>query len=175
MQTDQIKTGPAIASLTREAVAAAAIVLAMRDDLDGDDELRNDTIEGETGLMEAMDAAIARIAVLEAHREALDSQINKIAARRIRFEKQEKAIRSALLTALTECKIKKVERTQATLSRQATPRKVEPVDEDAIPAEFIITERRLNKTAILKALKEGRDVPGTRLSDAGETINIRMK
>ena len=75
---------------------------------------------------------------------------------------------------MSMAELKKLELPQATISRKPTPAKALILDEAAIPARFWKpSDPKLDKKAVLDALKAGEAVPGTSLSNGGETIAIR--
>ena len=54
-----------------EAAAARSLLNAIAETIADDDQAKMDAIEGETGLLEAIDAALDRIREMEAHRAAI--------------------------------------------------------------------------------------------------------
>ena len=155
---------------------AARVLLAYIKDIVGDDEEMTLTaIEGETSFLEAVDAALARIAEVTAHAEAIAAQALALRDRKERFLYQGECIRTALHVALEQAGLRKLERPQATLSVRAVPAKAEILDEAAIPVKFWKEQApKLDKKAVLEALKAKEDVPGASLSNGGETIAIRF-
>lgn len=156
---------------------AAKVLLANICDVIGDDdELALTAVEGETGLIEAINAAVDRIAALKDHSQAIDYRIEALKLRQSRFDRQAELIKSALQVAMSQAELRKLELPQATLSIRAVPPKVELVNEAAIPPAFWKPQDpKLDKAAILKALKDNETVPGAMLSNGGETLAIREK
>lgn len=162
-------------ALRRETEAARTLLASMADVLGDDAELAADTIEGETNLQEAMASAVARIAAIDAMTEGIRTAQDKLAARKARLEKQCDMIREGLAVALEVAGMKKLETPLATISLRATQPKVEVVDESAIPAKFWKPQDpRLDRKAVLDALKAKEDVPGAMLSNGGMAASIRM-
>ena len=161
-------------TLKDEAEAARVLLANVRDVLGDDEDAIHDAVEGETGLLEAIWSAVDRLAEIEAHDEALELMMKSLASRRDRFQNQAEQIRAALLVAMSMAELKKLELPQATISRKPTPAKALIVDEAAIPARFWKpSDPKLDKKSVLDALKAGEAVPGTSLSNGGETIAIR--
>lgn len=156
---------------------AAKVLLAnIRDVIGDDDEMIATAVEGETGLIEAIGGAVDRIHELEAHCEALAIQSKRLTERLSRFEDQAARIKAAIHVAMGHGELRKLELPQATLSLRPVPSKAEITDESAIPAKFWKTqEPKLDKRAVLDALKAKEDVPGAVLSNGSETISIRSK
>lgn len=86
--------------LARQAEAAAALVGFLRDVHDDDDDLIEDTIEGETEFKEAIDKALEDIAEAEMMEAALKFRIAQMNKRKKRFETKAKTLRGCLEMAL---------------------------------------------------------------------------
>lgn len=158
-----------------EAEAAKALLANLRDVLAGDDDLAADMIEGETGLMEAADAALARIQELDAFEAAIKAQIDDLKARKDRFARQAEMIRAALGSAMGMADLKKIERPSGTISLRAVPPSALIVNEAEIPSEYWMRQDpKLDKRALLSALKDG-PVPGATLNNGGQSVSIRSK
>lgn len=156
---------------------AAKVLLAnIRDVVGDDDEMIATAVEGETSLLEAISGGVDRIEELKAHREAIETRIKDLQVRRDRFEDQEARIKAAIHVAMGQAEQRKIELPQATISLRAVPPKAEITDEAAIPSKFWKPQDpKLDKKAVLDALKAKEDVPGASLSNGGETISIRVK
>jgi hypothetical protein len=89
--------------LQREAQAAAALKAALADVLDPDDdrELR-DFLEGETGLLEAIDASMRQISDDQALAEATSRQIEQLEARHDWCVRRVQRMRDALRSVLEQ-------------------------------------------------------------------------
>lgn len=166
-----------VGTLATEGAAAQALFHNMRAIISDDDEdLIGDTVEGETNLMETIDRAIVRLQEIEAHGASIKSQMTDLKERSDRFKKQSELIRTALASALGMARLKKVERALATISLRAVAPSLVVVEEADIPSEYFEPQPpRLDKKAVLDALKSGEKVPGASLSSGGETISIRSK
>lgn len=154
--------------------AAKTLLLNIRDVIGDDDEMIVTAVEGETRLIEAISGAIDRIAEINGHREALETRIKALVERRDRFEDQGARIKAAVQVAMGHAELRKLELPQATLSLRAVPPKCEITDESAIPSKYWkAQDPKLDKKAVLDALKAREAVPGATLSNGGETISIR--
>lgn len=145
-------------------------------DVIGDDaELAADTVEGETNLQEVMRSALARVIALDAMTAGIKTTMDALADRKARLEKQREMIREGLSVAMEVASLKKLETPLATISLRAVPPKVEILDESAIPASYWKPQDpKLDRKAVLDALKAREEVPGATLSNGGSTISIRM-
>lgn len=160
--------------LSREAEAARALLLNIKDVIGDDDDAAADAIEGETNFKEACARAVERLAELDAHDAALSAHLEKMRARRERLENQASCIRAALAAALAQADIKKLELPTATLSRRPVAQGLVVTDEAEIPAEFWKRgDPKLDRKTLLAALKDGKPIPGAALGNGGETISIR--
>ena len=161
-------------ALKDEAEAARSLLANLRDVIGDDEDATHDAIEGETSLIEIIKSAVDRLGELEAHEEALAGQIKALNTRKERFSHQGEMIRAALCVAMATANLKKLELPQATVSRKPTPPKALIVDEASIPARFWKpSDPKLDKAAVLSALKANEIVSGAELSNGGETVAIK--
>lgn len=156
--------------------AARSLLANIRDVIGDDTEMAETAVEGETTLREIISDAVDRLEELKAHRAAIETRIKDLGDRRDRFEDQEGRIKAAVHVAMGQAEMRKLELPQATVSLRAVPPKAEVTDEALLPSKFFKTpEPKLDKTAVLNALKAKEFVPGARLSNGNETISIRVK
>lgn len=157
-----------------EAEAAKALLANIRDVIGDDEQAAADAIEGETNLREIISEAIERITELEAFEKAIKDREKALKERRDRFARQAELLRTAVLLAMETAGIKKLEFDHATVSQRPTPPSVTVTDEADIPSRFWVPQDpKLDKKALLDALKAGVDVPGAELSNGGLTLSIR--
>lgn len=157
-----------------ESDAAKTLIANIRDVIGDDEEMALTAIEGETGLIEAVSAAVDRIAELNANCEALETRIKELTERRSRFESQASRIKLSIAVGMQQVDLHKLELPQATLSMRAVPPKAEIMDEALVPSKFWKPQDpKLDRKAVLDALKAKEDVPGAILSNGGETLAIR--
>jgi hypothetical protein len=164
-----------VRKLDIEAETALHLRNAMQDILGNDEEMIHDAVEGQTNLLETIDAAVTRCNTLTAFEEAIDLQIKRLKDRKDRFTKQKELIRAAIHTAMQQAGLPKCERAHATITIKKCPQKVEVVAEADIPAEFWKAgEPKLDKVELLKALKNKEVIAGVKLSDPETTLEIRQ-
>jgi len=161
----------------REALAAKALRESIAALNAGDDEdLVLDTIEGETGLFEAIDALLARLIADKGLISGLAGAYAELAARQARFERRVETTRALIEQALSIAEIVKLERPAATLSMTQRGPKLEVATEAEIPARFWkASDPKLDRKALTDALKAGEDIAGAYLSNAAPTLAIRTK
>lgn len=161
-------------------IKEAQAVLALRESLgallsEGDPELLIDTIEGETSLLEAIDRLMLTIAESEGLAKGAKLAAEEIQRRAERFTKRAESARAMIEQALMIAEIDKLERPGATLSLVRRAAKAEVMEESDIPAEFWKTgDPKLDRKALLAALKEGRAIPGAALSNQAPSLTIRI-
>ena len=141
-----------------------------------DEGMRFDLVEGETGLIEAIDAVIERMIEVEGFSDSIDATIKKLRERKERFERQSDHIRAMLQHALTVAELRKLERPAATVSLRKVAPNLVVLEESQIPSEYFVTgEPKLDRRRLAEDVKAGASVPGTTLSNGGETISVRLK
>jgi hypothetical protein len=149
-----------------------ASLLSLHPELEEDDVLRQDMIEGETGALELIDKLI------EAEREAkflidgVEEAIDHFQRRRERFDNRRSALRKYIMQIMESANFKKVERPAATVSIAAGRPKVTITDEQMIDAVFFRYKKEINKEAIGQSLKAGQNVPGAALSNPEPVLRI---
>ena len=160
--------------IKNEAEAAAALLANIRDVVGNDENAVQDAIEGETNLKELAGEAVERIATLNGFSKSIDDQIANLMKRRDRFENQSALIKTALSAAMTTAEIDRLELPNATLSVKALAAKAIITDEAMIPSKFWKpSDPKLDRKAVLDALKSGDAVSGAALSNGGFTLQIR--
>jgi hypothetical protein len=148
-------------------------LLAAYPDLEQDDVLRLDMIEGETNALDLIDLLIAAEREALSLEEAVKILQERLAIRQARFANRRGAIRKYLMQLMEAAGLKKVERPAATVSIAAGRPKVVITDENELPDYFVRIKKEPNKDAIAKAFKEGRkNIPGAALSNAEPVLRI---
>lgn len=159
-----------------ETQAATALLTSIREIVHDDEEARVDAVEGETSLLEAIDAAVDEIDQCEAMQEAIKTRVKHLNARAERFENKAARLKLAIIAAMQAIELKKLQRPSATLSLPKTRDRLVIVDESAIPSEWQKeqpVEFKLDKAGLLAALKEGAKIPGTDIGQTDQTVSIR--
>ena len=166
------------ADIQRQALAAKNLreSIAQLMENGDDEELAVDMIEGETSLLECIDALLeanTQDAVIVAGVERVASDLS---ARKSRVAGRIQMRRALIEQAMLTAEIKKLERPAATLSLANRPASLIVADESAIPSRFwIAADPKLDRKALSAALKEGEAVTGAALSNAAPTLSVRVK
>ena len=134
-------------------------------------------------LEEKVDAIAAVSSRLKADKQTLADEIKRLQARKKSIERQEERLREFLLYSMETMKIKKVKTAKHTVSLKACPMSliIEPEFRiDEVDKEFVITEKKLNKTAVKDFYKvqttmgENPVLPvGLKIVDNKKTVQIK--
>lgn len=144
----------------------------------GDDEaLIADMIEGETNLVDLLPGIAKQIIECRIQTRGITEYLDSVNARLQRMEDRDERLRGVMLRALEAANLKSYEGPEGIFSRRRTPPKVEIIDEMQIPPAFFTTPKvpdpKPDKAAIKKALGEGAIIPGCRLDNGGETLQVK--
>ena len=188
-------------TLRKETEAVRLLLDGMRALFSGDDtSLVLDTIEGETDLLEAIDAVIAEIDETDVLVTGLREKETQFAARRRSMEERVKRLRALIEQAMAISEQHSLRRPAATLSLRRIPPDVVVMAEAEVPAEFFIPQpppppkldkaglrlalqecaRRLEAAAAIEDPKERetvrqaiRPIPGAMLGNGGFSLQMR--
>ena len=144
---------------------------------DDDEQLKLDTLEGETELFELVRQLLDENEADEGQIAALKEQIE---ARKVRKERAEARIdaRKAAIVSLMDCAQETCLRLpEATLSvRQLAPRP-KVTDPAALPDAFVNIEvvRKPDMEAIKAIYEEGQSLPGVTMTNGGTSLSVRRK
>ncbi|RRY11378.1 hypothetical protein EGJ58_06865 [Brucella anthropi] len=150
-----------------------ADLVAAYPELAEDEELRADTIEGETDAYRVLGKIIAIERDANTMLLAIGERAKDLAARKDRYTRRKDAMRALLLRLLKAANLNRVSLPEATVSIGKGRSGVEIVDESLLPDNVVKLKREPDKTAIKAALDAGEDVPGAALRVGGETITVR--
>lgn len=156
--------------IVREADAARAIL----DEIGRDDEaLSHDTVEGETSLLEAIEAAIGEIDECQVVVTGCKEREDQFAARRKRSEARQERLRGMIEQAMVMVGLDNVKLSTATLSVAKVAPKPVITDEAEIPAIYWKQpDPVLDRTKINQDAKTAQ-IPGVSMSNGGTSLKIR--
>jgi hypothetical protein len=147
-------------------------LLLANPELEEDEVLRADSVEGQTGAFEFMSRIIRMIGATQAIIAGTAAYIHELQDRKVRLERREHSLRSLIAKILNTADIRKAELPEATVYIKAGVPAVVIINEHEIPDEFWRVRREPDRTRIRAALKAGEHVPGTALSNAEPFLAI---
>lgn len=160
--------------LIQETKAAEILREQIKATASDDEQLVADMIQGETSIHELLAKVVEQITTDGGLVKGIDETVKRLKERQDRIEKRIGWFRTAAATAMEVAAIKKLEAPAGTITLKAVPPSVVITDEAAIPSAFWkVPEPRLDKKAVLDALKDNVAVPGAELGNGGQTIQIR--
>lgn len=153
-----------------ESEAARAILSEIASD---DDQLNQDTAEGETSLFEAIDAAMREIDDCGITVTGCKEREGQLADRRKRAEARQDRLRGLIEQAMVTSGLSTVKLPTATLSVAKVNPKAVIFDEAEIPAKYWKQpDPVLDKTKINEDAKT-QEIPGVSMSNGGTSLKIR--
>ena len=167
--------GNPIQAVRREVTDWVQIETELRQ-FEDDPQTLLDTLEGETNLHEALLAIADRVMELKGQAAGVKARIEDLTERKTRLEKSAETLRTVILQAMDTAGLKTVPGDCVTLSMRDTPPGLIVSDEAVIPASYWLPQPpKLDKKALLAALKDKKDAPGAELSNGGISLTMRVK
>lgn len=143
-------------------------------ELDEDEILRSDMIEGETQAFAFLSQIVRKIGSNKAMIEGTNAYVGELQERVARLDRRDHALRVLIQKIMNAADIRKAELPEATVSIRAGTPKVVIVNEHEIPRDFLRVKTEPDKTRIKAALQAHEHVPGCVLSNAEPTLAIRV-
>lgn len=144
-------------------------------ELQEDDQLRADMIEGETEAFEFLRTVERKRQDAATLAGAVASNIAELELRKERFERREQAMRKLAFDIMQAANIRKAELAEATLSVANGQPRVMISDITQLPSDLFRIIKEPNKAEIKKRLDAGQDVPGACFSNSQPHLSIRTK
>jgi len=143
-------------------------------ELEGDEQLRVDTFDGETSLNGVLKRLCNVLNSTDALLEGVRVDAEQLSKRRNRFMARKDAARDMIRQLMEAGKMDKLELSNVTLSLKAKPRSVVITDESALPVDMFRYEAKPKRDEIKKALLAGKEVPGAQLDNGGISVTVRQ-
>ena len=155
----------------RAADAARSLV----DELNTNDGiLRHDMIEGETGLFEAIEAAIAEIDECDIIVNGCQEKVSELSSRISRAARRSEKLRGLIEQAMVIAELPSAKLATATITVKTLPPKPHYADESLIPAEYWKqADPVIDRAKILAAFKDGTEIPGINATNGTTSLQIR--
>jgi hypothetical protein len=143
---------------------------------DADDDTIRDTLEGITTLNELLAETVRSALLDEALLKGLRSRLQHMKHRLARLEARAVRKRELALHVMSEAGLRKVEQPDFTASARAGTPSLMVVAEEQIPEGYWIPQpAKLDRQALLAALKQGEQVVGAQLSNPKQVLSVRTK
>jgi hypothetical protein len=142
-----------------------------------DPELLHDVIEGQTDLFEIMDWLLDKLADEEGMEDAIAARVKSLGDRKGACQNRQQRLRDALLLCMRVSDQKSLRRPEATVSIAQRLPGLHSVDEGVLPYPFKRSETvvKIDRKAILDAIREGQSVPGVTLDNGGVALTVRRR
>jgi hypothetical protein len=153
-------------------------LLSQYPELEGDEDLRIDMLDGETDLLRILTALHRFREDTRALAEGSQDRLDELTARKKRLALRVDFVGKLILSILHTADIRRIELPEVTLSTRANPRNLvidEGIDINDMPEDLVRTKRELDRKKIREALEEGRNVPGCVLVSAPASLSVRIK
>jgi hypothetical protein len=163
------------ADLTK--IQVEMVMLHLRDQFEEDEQLKLDTLEGETDLFELVGKLLDRIEGEDGTIAALSEQIGDRQARKLRATGRKDAYREAVMSLMQCAQLEKLTLPEATLSLRDTAAKLAVNDADAVPEEYSVQSWKPSMDAIKAAFSvDTEELPNwLRVEPAKPSLTIRRK
>jgi hypothetical protein len=139
-----------------------------------DEEAVAMSMESEVDFESVADELLKSMGDAEAMAEGIKKLEASLVARRSRYETRVKGYKALAHRILDAAQTQKMERPGGTISLRKTPQQLGDVDEASVPSEFWVeADPRIDRKALLKALKSGAEIEGVTLTAPSTTISIR--
>jgi hypothetical protein len=150
-------------------------LLAAYPELAEDEQLRADTIEGETGAQAVLSRIMSQALDAEAMAAAVRVRINALESRQAASQRRREAMRKFAQRLMLAGGLKSLRLPEATLSLSKGRDSIDITDEAALPswAWAVDVVRKPSKTAIKEAIDAGVAVPGAQVKTGEQTLMVR--
>lgn len=149
-----------------------ADLIAAFPELAEDEDLRADTIEGETDAHRVLARIVAIEREADSMVKAIAERARELSGRKARHERKKDAMRTLLMRLLKAAGLPRVALPEATVSISKGRDSVEVLDVEVLPDNVVRITKEADKKALADLLKAG-PVEGARLVTGGETLTVR--
>ena len=152
--------------------AEIRLLLANNPELDHDEVLRIDMLDGETSLNDVIDILLRKIKEAQSLSNAIADEMGLLHDRQTRFEMRALKLRQSIFNLMTDAGLTKIERPRGTVSIAQGRPKVIITDENALPDDFVRIKKEPDKKRIETYLKTGQNVPVAMFSNSEPYLRI---
>lgn len=150
-------------------------LIAVYPELEEDETLRADTLEGATDINAILGKLVQEREAAYGMADGIKVPVDDLRQRKARLERRGDGYGEAIEKIMNAAGLSKVTLPNATLSITNAAPPVTISDEAAIPDRFIRTKREIDKTAINAAVKAGEEIPGVVIGNASTRLTVRVK
>ncbi len=143
--------------------------------LTDDQETIRDTLEGETDIFGILDWLLGKIGDEDGFAAAVEERIDGLQARLNASKGRRDRLRSLLQSAVEATGEKSLRRPEATVSLTSLKPGIAVIDETVLPERFFKVERRVDRSAVNAAIRDGEVVPGVVMGNGGTSLTVRRK
>ena len=141
-----------------------------------DEDSLHDTLEGICALPDLIKALIRSSLDDETLIAALKQRVEDMQARLSRLKDRFDRKRELACWAMTSADIPRIQSEDFTLSLRQGPPRLDVIDQDRIPTEYLIPQPpKLDRSGLISALKRGDVVPGSILVNGEMHIAVRVR
>jgi hypothetical protein len=141
---------------------------------DADEDTISDTVQGLTALPEIIAAVVRSRSEDLSLARALRARIDEMEIRMARFESRAEKKRQIVTSVMERADIRKIVEPDFTAFLRRTPPGLLVVDESHIPEAFWKPQQpKLDRRALLAALKAGEEIRGAALDNGGTALSVR--
>lgn len=155
--------------------AEIAKLIATYPELEDDESLRADMIDGQTDALRIIERALAERQDADMMAGAVKAREEELFARRGRFERKAEAMRSLIKSIMRAAHLDKLTLTEASLSLTKGRQTVGIEDLEQLPQGYFKTTRQADKAAIKSAFDRGEEIPGAFIVTGDMGLTIRTK
>jgi hypothetical protein len=143
---------------------------------DIDDETLLDTLEGISDLPELIQGLIRSSLEDDVLISALKQRVEDMQARLSRLKDRFERKRELASWAMTNAEILKMQTADFTLSLRQGPPRLDVLDQEKVPAEYLVPQPpRLDRSALIGALKRGDVIQGAVLVEGQMHVAVRVR
>lgn len=150
-------------------------LIALYPELEEDENLRADTLEGATDINLVLAKLVQEREAAYGMAEGVKAPMDDLKQRKARLERRGDGYGEAIERIMNAAGLTKVALPNATLSISNAAPSVTIADENLLPSRCWRTKREVDKAAINALVKEGYEVPGVVVSNGGTRLTVRVK
>lgn len=161
--------------LVHRVVREIADLIAVYPELEEDENLRADTLEGATDINVILAKLVQEREAAYGMAEGVKVPVEDLRQRKARLERRGDGYGEAIERIMNAAGLSKVVLPNATLSITNAAPSVVVSDEAAVPDHFWRVKREIDKPAINAAVKAGEEIPGVSVSNGATRLTVRVK